>query len=224
MPPGARQHYHPASFVARFSADHDPDVRRRRLFVAQRNGKPFQVAAENAAFVRHLYKDLVDSIWTEYEERLPTALEALCYGTTELDADTWLRVLVPFVAALLLRGPDFEKRFTERAIRHFGDELRERMEETAGEARVMELQRLLAPVLAARWVVMHASGDTPVITSDVGWAPYGDPVNGEMGFAIPLNPKTILGLVPRRTRFVLAWNGTGWSALIDHRELSGESR
>ena len=32
----------------------------------------------------------------------------------EVAADTWLRVLVPFVAALLLRGPDFEKRFQQR--------------------------------------------------------------------------------------------------------------
>src|SRR5437773_437305 len=98
--PGPRQHYLPASFVARFSSDTDPDVRRRHVFAARRNGDgPYALAAENAAFVRNLYSEAVDAIWTDYEARLPAALDALCDPTHELDAEVWLRVLVPFVAA-----------------------------------------------------------------------------------------------------------------------------
>jgi hypothetical protein len=44
-------------------------------------------------------------------------------------------------------------------------------------------------------------------------------MQGELGFAIPLDLHTVLGLVPRRTRRVLRWNGTGWSALIEHQQL-----
>jgi hypothetical protein len=218
--PGARQHYLPASFVARFSVDPNPEVRQRRLFVMQRNRtEPFELAAENAGFARNLYGDSLDEIWSAYESRLPAALDALCKPDRELEADAWLRVLVPFAAALLLRGQDFEKRFTNRVIQDFGEALGLRASRTARDARILELQRLLAPVTAARWVVMHASGDSHVITSDVGWAPYRDAARGELGFAIPLGLKTILGLVPARTRAALRWNGSAWSTLIDHRKL-----
>jgi len=77
----------------------------------------------------------------------------------------------------------------------------------------------LAPVIASRWVVMHATGDAPVITSDVGWAPYRDPMFGECGFAIPIDAHTILGLVPRRTRRVIKRSARSWIACIEHRDL-----
>src|SRR5438105_4714605 len=186
MSPGARQHFLPASFIARFSEDPNPDPRRRVLYVAKRGGhEPFSVVAERAAFVRNLYSESVDSIWTAYENRLPAALDALCIGA-EVEADTWLRVVVPFVAALLLRGPDFEKRFQQRLAEVVPDLKRP----TGGDARPFELQRLLAPVTAARWVVMHASGDSPIVTSDMAWAPYSDPMHAELGFAIPLDLHT----------------------------------
>jgi hypothetical protein len=215
MSPGARQHFLPASFIARFSEDPSPDPRRRVLYVAKRGGhEPFSVVAERAAFVRNLYSESVDNVWTAYENRLPAALDALCMGTA-VNADTWLRVLVPFVAALLLRGPDFGERF-DRRLAELVPDLKRR---TGVDARPFELQRLLAPVTAARWVVMHATGSSPIVTSDMAWAPYSNPLQDELGFAIPLDLRTVLGLVPRRTRRVLQWKGTGWSAMIEHRQL-----
>jgi hypothetical protein len=173
-------------------------------------------SAERVGFVRGLYSSELDEIWTAYERRLPEALDALSASRApELDAELWLRVLVPFVAALLLRGPDFEERFTAR----LGPRAALQPEHNGRDARVIELQRLLAPVTAARWVVMHPTGGHPVITSDVGWAPYRDGLRGELGLAIPLDTRTILGLVPMRTRPVLRWRDGSWFALIEHRDL-----
>jgi len=106
-----RQHYLPAAFLARFSVDPNPDLRRRVIVVGQRN--PFAIfesAAEGVGFVRGLYEYGLGDIWRAYEERLPAALDEISRTeATEIDGEIWLRVLVPFVAGLLLRGPDFEE-------------------------------------------------------------------------------------------------------------------
>lgn len=218
MAPNPRQHYLPAAFLARFSSDTDGDLRRRKLFVAQRTPfKIFESIAERVGFVRGLYDAELDEVWKAYEERLPAALDAICNDRdADIDGDTWLRVLVPFVTALLLRGPDFESRFADRFV---AEALKERARQ-GPDARPFELQRLLAPITAARWVVMHTRGETPLLTSDIGWAPYRDPVAREVGLAIPLDVKTLLGVVPRRNNTVLRWKNSGWVTAVEHRMLS----
>jgi hypothetical protein len=163
-------------------------------------------------------------LWTRYGRNMsrgyPRALDTLSDAGREVDAEPWLRVLVPFAAALLLRGRNFEARFTERVVKELDESIRPRVAASAGDARMFELQRLLAPVLATRWVLMHASPDSPVITSDTGWAPYRDALRGELGLAIPIDSNSVLGLVPARTRPAIYWNGSAWCAVIDHRKLN----
>jgi hypothetical protein len=82
--------------------------------------------------------------------------------------------------------------------------------------RSFELQRYLAPVLAARWVVMHCQGAEPVITNDVGWTHFREPKDGYLGIAIPLDQRTVLGLLPCRWRRALQWRHDAWYTQIEH--------
>jgi hypothetical protein len=212
-----KQHFVPASFLARFSADTNPDPRKRIVVVERRDPfKVFEASAESVGYVRNLYGDELDRLWFDYEKRLPEALDALSDPSTTIDASLWLHVLVPFITALFVRGPDWETRFATR----LGPLARYNEGSVNRDAPTFEIQRLLTPVTAARWVVMHAASNEPIITSDTGWAPYRDPLIGELGLAIPLDSKTVLGIVPRRTRAVLHWTGNHWSALVEHRRLT----
>lgn len=218
MAANPRQHYLPARFLARFSVDPNPDPRRRTLFVGQRPpGRTFQTVAERAGFVRGLYDDQLDEIWQGYEGPLPGALDQLSDGDTrEIDAETWLRVLVPFAAALLLRGPDFEERFAERpVIKALGDRMQGRP-----DPRPFELQRLLAPVLAARWLVIHTQEDELLLTSDTGWAPFIEPTRKRVACAIPLDTRTVLALVPNAIRTVFVWNTSRWMTPVQQVTLA----
>jgi hypothetical protein len=157
-------------------------------------------------------------MWRGYEGPLPTALDRLAdAGNVRIDAETWLRVLVPFAAALLLRGPDFEARFVERpVIRDLGRELME----GRPDARPFELQRLLAPVLAAHWFVLHAEGEGYLLTSDEGWAPFLAPIDERVSCVVPIDRRTALALVPSAVRQLLVWDDSiGWAMEPRHVRL-----
>jgi hypothetical protein len=216
----ARQHTIPASFLARFSADTRPDRRERRIWVAQRNPKKvFSTTTGSTGFVRGEYGWL-DSLWTEYERHLTSALNAISQAdSSHIDGETWLKVLVPFVASLLVRGPEFEERFSTRLgpLAHLNDG------DAKNPARALELQRILAPVLAARWIVFHTAGAGSLLASDVGWCSYRHP-GGGIGIAIPIGRQTVLALLPRRTGAILVWSGERWMVPLEHHVLSQGSQ
>jgi hypothetical protein len=87
-------------------------------------------------------------------------------------------------------------------------------------ARLIELQRLLAPVMTARWVVMHAAGNEPIIENDLGYVLFQAPDHAGVGYAIPLTMEAVLGILPttRRTIVILGAHGD-WRAPIEHRHL-----
>jgi tetratricopeptide (TPR) repeat protein len=111
-----------------------------------------------------------------------------------MEAITWVQVLVPFVACLFVRGPDFNERFEARLA---GLDV-PLPEDNTNRARLFELQRTLGPIAGAKWLLYEAVGDDSIITSDLGFAPFVDAPTGEFGVAIPLDRKHILGLVPKR--------------------------
>ena len=175
----------------------------------------FTDRAQNLAVVNDLYGPL-DSIWGGYEVSLPRAIQQLVSGE-EVELDLFLRVLVPFVAAFFLRGPDFDARMTAR-IRALGVDPRPG---NSNAVRPMELRRLLTPVIACRWMVVsrRPSADRLVV-SDIGWVPFREPESGEVGAAIPLNADAVLQLVFQREKTVSRWNGTTWVANIERRTLA----
>jgi hypothetical protein len=84
----------------------------------------------------------------------------------------------------------------------------------------MEMQRLLAPVMASKWTVLRAVGTIPLITNDVGYGYFGLANTGEYGMFIPLRKDFLLGVIPDRKRpIVIARNGE-WYPLIDYADLA----
>jgi hypothetical protein len=236
---GPSHHYLPASFLGRYSAVTTGPLRERSLFALKSNGQLEVVTADNIGCSPNLYllqgsqkinPSTVDDIWAQYESDLGSAISELCNpGQTTISAKAWLRVLVPFVTGLFVRGPEFSARYEARpgikgVYEHAGFADDAWRSDNTNMSRLIEFQRLLAPVMAARWVVMHAKGDGPVITNELGYAAFKPPDDDHIGIAIPLDQKTILGLVPTwpdHARGILKDGGTGqWRAFIEHHDLA----
>jgi hypothetical protein len=234
---GPSQHYIPAAFLGRFSIDKNGSLRERSIWVLE-NGKDkaIETTCQQIGCKDNLYMlsgdcnkenpDRIDKVWAGYEQRLNSALDELSNPSqASISANIWLRVLVPFVAGLLVRGPEFGRRFESRwpSIKKIFNNPKSLKNNTNG-ARLMEFQRLLAPVMAARWIVMHVDGNHPIITNELGFTFYQSPDNIEPGIAIPIGEKTILGIIrtwPTHGRIILQDGGTGqWRALIEHRKLA----
>jgi len=108
-------------------------------------------------------------------------------------------VLVPFLASLFLRGTDFESQMELRLRTLLGDQGYEGTVIDAAEnthrARVIEFQRLLAPVMGAQWCLFHRTSGPPIILNDRGWV--GSRFTGDvspLSYAFPLSPNHVLGL------------------------------
>lgn len=238
---GALHHYLPAGFLGRFSATTAGSLRERPLFVLEPGkDKATPTTAEGIGYEKDLYTlygahnnqapDAIDSVWALYEQRLGPALDELAKpGQKTISANTWLRVLVPFVAGLFVRGAEFGKRYEGRPnlksiYADSGFATPEWRSDNTNNSRLIEFQRLLAPVMAARWVVMHTKGSHPVITNELGFTIFQPPDGSDPGIAIPIGPNTILGIIrtwPTHGRLVMQDSGTGqWRAFMDHRTLT----
>lgn len=214
-------HYLPATYLASFSKDCTLPRRERLIAVGdKRSERVFSASAANVGAIQNFYTlvdqprdpQLVEKVWVDYETNLANAVEQLI--NRHLDARTWAGVLVPFVAGLLVRGPDFNERFEARI---------EPWRELAGpdntnQARLLEIQRLLGPVVAAKWIVMTARGGGSLITNDVGFAAFASP-RREVGLAVPLGHKHVLGIIPRRRGSVVVARDGKWWPLIEYVKL-----
>jgi tetratricopeptide (TPR) repeat protein len=225
------QHYLPATFLASFSLDLEtPRRRNRRLYVGdKREDRVFRTRAENVAAINDFYTlvtaelesdvgpGMVDSVWTQYERDLSEAITLLINGG--VDARTWIRVLVPFVACMLVRGPDFNTRFEGR-MDNLGLNAESGLlsRNNTNFGRVFELQRLLGPVAVAKWRVIRTTGAGQLITNDLGYAPFDDPQAREFGIAIPLDPAHILAVIPRDEGQVAVVRSGKWIPDIEYAE------
>ena len=172
-------HYLPAAYLGGFSSERG--ARRSRRVGVLRRGAPAPTLTRTGKLlrVRGLYEPSpvapvdLERHWQRYERKLPSAIEMLVSGPL-VDAATWLHVLIPFVTGTLLRGPEFERRFRQRIA---GIDLDLISPGNENGARLIESQRLFAPVMAARWVVLF-SPEVELVTSDLGWV-HASPHDGE---------------------------------------------
>ncbi|HEX3826751.1 MAG TPA: hypothetical protein VHV82_05695 [Sporichthyaceae bacterium] len=199
----ARDHYVPASVLGRFSTETASSARKRKLAVG-RQGKVFAAKAEDFGFVNGLYDVTSTGLWLPpgvedpksvdpmingYEPGLPEALDLLENQAT-VPLQPWLRVLVPFVAAMFVRGNDFARRYEGRpVVAACGGS----SGEDTNRVHLLELQLLLAPVVAARWVVLHQAGHESFIVNDLGLMPTRDLGTCQDGFAIPIGRRSYWG-------------------------------
>lgn len=228
----SRQHYLPASYVGRFSLNSEGSLRDRAIWVQRVQRVPYKASAEYVGHARRLYDResadagarSVDRSWA-YEARLPQAIDALSDPATPLDGGIWMQVLVPFISSLFIRGLDFKQRYASRlpGITGPADDgsasvpLDSWHDNTLTSA-LIEWQRLLAPIIAAQWIVLHGSGAPILPTNDVAHcltSPPGEP--DRIAYAFPLDPSTMLVLERRPVRRVLDWDGTCWTAPVEHK-------
>lgn len=214
-----RDHYLPATHLASFSLDMTLPRRERLLAVGdlERN-RSFREKACNLAAKRGFYSvssqtsdpRMVDKVWAGYEADLAKAVDELILGT--IAATSWARVMVPFVAGILVRGPDFNVRFGDR----FRGSGFVSSSDNTNQARILELQRLLAPILAARWIVLTAQGEGDIVTNDIGFVAYARANTKDPGISIPLDRRHTLALVPQRLRRVAYARDGAWYPFIEY--------
>lgn len=220
-------HYLPANYIGLFSLDCCPIRRDRRLWAADRQtGKLFPARARGLCAVRNLYtlqdgRDdprLVDKQWENCEDHLPYAIDALIAGT--ITARVWLATMVVFVASLMVRGQDFDRRFLARLGGTAKDLPTFTRPDNINLARLFELQRLFASVIGSRWRLLETSGRLAQITNDLGYSPYVDPVHREAGIAIPLGKRHILIVAPKPKRIVFAAMDGLWHPQIEREVIT----
>jgi hypothetical protein len=160
--------------------------------------------------------ETLDTAWG-YESYVPRALDALERRDQPPDARDWLRGAVVFVAGLFARGPEFQEEFAERLPASLRQESpRLGSPDHATGARVVDLQVLLAPILAARWAVVHFADDEDLVVSDRGYTLRMTPGGGLLRYAIPVSRQAALVLTPRDRGTPLLWSGSSWVVEVEH--------
>ncbi len=225
------QHYIPAAFIAGFSDDVRTQPPRERVVTVMRSGRTFVTKAGRVAYRSNLYTlknpnsifvskagtdpNIVDHSWKRGESGLPQAIAEVATSDTQgLKAQTWLNVVVPFVAQLFVRGPEFEHRYRERLARTFGD--RDdvpipTIPDHINAIRLMEWVRIEYGLLLAEWTVLHNRSDHPYITNDVGYFPikWNEDATGP-SFFVPLRTDVAVLITPAGTPSVLELSGEQW--------------
>ena len=226
---GTNQHFIPAAYLGRFSDSGVGRVRSRPIWaVDRRASRPLRTTAEHVARASGLY-DLtdttyppggtVDTAWG-YESGLPQALDALAMDTQPLAGRAWAVNLVPFVAGLFMRGPEFHEEFAERLPASLVTKFLENQPDQATLARLIDFQVLLAPVMASRWTVMHFPVGSNIVTSDRGYALTTTPEGAHPSYVIPIDPRTALVVTPQMLGAPLVWEDDRWLADVTHVEVA----
>lgn len=235
----AKDHFIPAAVLGLFSDGREASLRTRRIAVQRQGRKPYLARAENVGYVNNLYDvedleaKLVDSSWSGYEPRLPEAI-CLLEESQPLEADVWLRVLVPYVTSLFVRGHEWEARYQSRFTEAWGPDIwvpgpddhesggiRETLTTSnANRSRLIELQRLLTLVTCAQWNVVHSPPRQAILINDLGLTGTVIPQTRERGWAIPLSRKVAVRIYPRDRRRVVTWRKDRWFAIADHDYLT----
>jgi hypothetical protein len=221
-------HFLPATFLAGFSADNTIPRRKRRLAQGDKqSGNCITALAERLAVIRDLYTlrdpgsdhhpQIIDNAWAAYEAKLAPCIKKLTQGT--IDAVEWAGVLVPFIACLFARGPDFQRRMEARIEARGASALAKTMPvDNLNYIRGMEIQRLLGPILCAKWIISRTPEKGKLITTDLGFAVFQDP-DGQIGIAIPIDGQHIVQLIPRRYGDVAIAGEDKWYPILEHRLL-----
>lgn len=216
------QHYLPATYIACFS--HGEDNKRRDRVVAvgnRKEGNVWETKAGSVAGINNLYTtsglsdqaEIVDKNWAFYEASLATALEKVINGT--IDAEIWGRVIIPFVAGILVRGPDFSERYKQRQ----GNLIDIVHPDSVNISRVFEFQVMLANLISSEWLIASTIGHDELITNDLGYAPFVIERTREIGISIPIGKRHIIQIIPRRISRVAVNQSGQWVPVVKHVQL-----
>lgn len=225
-----RQHYFPAAVLGNFSFDRGRRGRESPVYVLRRGiDHVYTSAADKIAYRNDFYAPFdhngapndVEEIWKGYENRLPSAIGRLVDGESAIDAATWTRILVPFVAAALVRAPEFRERFKMRMP--WVEEAGIDADENAGNVIWIELQRVMPLIVASRWTVLRAALGTHFVQNDLGWFAGRLDGRNHPGVIVPVRPDAAIQVSPRSERTVFRARGFRWiAAEIETRQLTAD--
>ena len=150
----------------------------------------------------------IDALWNGYEPGIADAIRALVADPSSVSGRTWVHCLVPFVAATLVRSPEFLSRFSRRMLWLEPGSVNEH--DNALGAIPIELSRLLAVVMAGTWTVVRPAAGKHFIANDRGWFLIGIDERATPGFFVPLTPAAVLHVRPSYGRELLHSNGLQW--------------
>jgi hypothetical protein len=210
-------HYLPASYLSLFSVDKNKPRRQRTVYIGDfKKRNCYQSVAQKCAGENNFYDEIIEKFWHIYEPKLPESIEKLI--NMDIDIFLWGSILVPFVSSLFVRTPTFNS-LMENRLETIGFSKDRIPLENINYDRIFEFQRLLAPVLSADWIVLKINGNTPLITNDIGYAPFSNPGVGDHGWAIPLGLSHILALVPKQQRIIATFINNKWIPNIHYLNL-----
>jgi hypothetical protein len=79
---------------------------------------------------------------------------------------------------------------------------------------------LASSVVGAKWIVLKAYGNDPLIANDLGYAPCNNPITQDFGIAIPISLEHILVVAPKLKRKIAIGIGGTWWPIIEYLDLS----
>jgi hypothetical protein len=215
----SKQHWIPAAFLGGFSVDADrPRLRDRRLWVKEAGCSTSAVyTAKNLGYERGMYDmsdetigaepEAFDRTFNAYERKLPSAILKLTDSLVfDFSFEVWMKVLVPFLAGLAVRGPDFGDRLSFPNVE-------------IQTSRWMEMTRLLAPLMAAEWSVLVAPASARLITNDRGFC-WAQDQTGRAGLLVPVRPTCALRVMPRTQAAIARKGPAGWTTWLPRIDLA----
>lgn len=211
-----KHHYLPACYIGRFSNDTNKSSRNRLVHMySTRTKKTLHTKAQNFGYKSGLYdtENFGNIDKWDYEKQLTQVLDSISKAKN-VSLDDWVHVAVPFVAGLFVRGKEFNGRYESNQVIKILQIEGKLNPDNTNIGRAMRMQRLLTPVLAARWVVMHNSSRLPLISNDLGMVLTKDAGSEQIGWAIPLDRRTLLGLFPRKTKIIAHYEKSRWYSEI----------
>lgn len=219
-----RQHFIPAAYIGSFSFGKLRRSRERVVWVKRRGiSNPYKKKAKDVAYKINIYSERVDELWSPVEKNLIKAIDELVASDkNKLSVEMWV-ILVQFIAQLFVRGYEFDLRFQDRMNKIFsGNSLNEYID--INGSRLMELQRLYAPVMYADWMVLHNTTNKAIITNDLGFGLMADNTKEKYGYMFPLSKKSVLVLMAgERTNRKIApveFRKKKWNVVdIIHKEI-----
>ena len=144
----------------------------------------------------------------------------LAAGISPLDGRMWVRTLVPFVAGVFVEA-GFQHEYPDRLPRQL-DRYGASEPDKATSARLIDFQTLLAPVMAARWAVVHFRGADELITSDRAYALTTTPAGEHPSYAIPIDRQAVLVVTPQPCGRPLRWEEDRWVFEIEQFRVSSD--
>jgi len=198
----SRQHFLPAALVGRFSTAASYPIRDRPVWVTRRgSARAYVQKAENLAALDDFYTVevspfvgddpgsrplAIDEMWTHVEQSLTDIIDAADAAVTTglMQAGRWA-TFIEFLAQILARTPDFDRRFVER----FGgpgvapELVADR--DNINAVRLIEIQRLRAAFLYGSWYFIRFPVGS-LVQNDRGYAGTADRDTGTTGLCFPL--------------------------------------